>query len=165
MKSFSSNNILFTFYMFFCIQMSVRFDKATAKPGDNITTTIKADSNSYVCMIGRDKSVSLLSKGHDITESTVSNVLSFIIQSSCIEQLFACTYLCVWLSQMILYHEQSIKFTCVQSNMLRVIAEYTKGTVKHKSQRNWQRHGKYKEYRGTHRKLSLIEDWVLCQTS
>lgn len=106
--------------MFLCVQVSVRFDKATAKPGDNITTTIKADPNSYVCMIGRDKSVSLLSKGNDITENTVSKFLSFINQCSCIDQLFACTNFCVWLSQMILNHEKSVKSTCVQSNMLRV---------------------------------------------
>ncbi|VDI76659.1 CD109 antigen [Mytilus galloprovincialis] len=61
--------------------VTVRFDRATAKPGDNITTTIKADPNSYVCMIGRDKSVSILSKTNDITENTIPETFTLIIKT------------------------------------------------------------------------------------
>lgn len=91
---FTSEPLFFHFWF----QVTVQFDKVTAKPGDNITTTIKAEPNSYICMIGRDKSVSLLSKGNDITDSTVIKSMSLIIpRSSClflIWQIFACTYSC-----------------------------------------------------------------------
>ncbi|XP_063436378.1 CD109 antigen-like [Mytilus trossulus] len=56
-------------------QVSIRFNKSEAKPGDNVTISIAADPSSYIYMLVADESSSYLREGNDITEEQVINNL------------------------------------------------------------------------------------------
>ncbi|VDI01862.1 CD109 antigen [Mytilus galloprovincialis] len=57
------------------IQVSIRFNKSKAKPGDNVTIGVAADPSSYIYMLVADESSSYLREGNDITEEQVINNL------------------------------------------------------------------------------------------
>ncbi|CAG2217721.1 unnamed protein product [Mytilus edulis] len=61
-----------TFHVF---QVSIRFNKSKAKPGDNVTIGVAADPSSYIYMLVADESSSYLREGNDITEEQVINNL------------------------------------------------------------------------------------------
>lgn len=59
-------------------QVSVRFNKAKAEPGQDVDVIVSADANSVVNLLAVDQSVILLKSGNDITPTQVPAKFSFL---------------------------------------------------------------------------------------
>ena len=55
-------------------QVSVQFSQAESRPGQVVSLTVQAAPESYIGILGVDKSVKLLGSGYDITREDVVNV-------------------------------------------------------------------------------------------